>query len=211
MVTMLQRLQRLKCCKGYNVSKPIKSIETSCCYIYPPKKLGLISLSISHDAPSSIKAVKTLVSIFFHVVKFCSLATQVTIISPAAITTKNENISMAVTNILLSHIMRNGNAFSWLTLLLLGSFGSYTLFWDVISIQSPIKGTIVFSCIPQQAMLGLHLHLQVSVSLVYHCFEQGVSVHTQVPSLEIIWSGEQERQHLEVVTAQLTIEYPDNK
>ncbi len=65
----------------------------------------------------------------------------------------NENISIAVTNILLSDHISIGKAFRAFTLVVLPADSSL-----LISIQSHMKGTTVFNCIPQHFWVESQMH-----------------------------------------------------
>ena len=88
----------------------------------------------------------------------------------ATTTIITENIKIAVIRIFANHIIRYGNAFIW--------FIHDSPFWDVSSIQSHIKGTIVFNCTQQHFCVGSHTHLQASTFSHFQHFGVSQSSHS---------------------------------
>lgn len=117
------------------------------------KKFGLIRRSIIQDAHNNISHITTCLIYFFHSEKLDSFIHHAIIITHQTTTITKDNTSIAVTRILLSHHISLGNAFKGLTLVVLADDHS-----SDISIQSHIKGTTVFSSIPQHHWDGSQTH-----------------------------------------------------
>jgi hypothetical protein len=99
----------------------------------------------------------TLYIISFHFLKLDSSIHHEIIITHQTTTITNENISIAVTKILLRDHMSIGNAFRAFTLVVLPAEGAESSLF--ISIQSQMNGTTVFNLIPQQFQPEeLHIH-----------------------------------------------------
>lgn len=118
------------------------------------KKFGLIRRSIIQEAHNNISHITTCLIYFFHSEKLDSFIHHAIIITHQTTTITKDNTSIAVTRILLSHHISLGKAFKGLTLVVLADDHS-----SDISIQSHIKGTTVFSSIPQHHWDGSQTHL----------------------------------------------------
>ena len=113
---------------------------------YYPKKLGLIKRRITHEAPRSAIPITTLIIIFLP-----QLGLPVAIMIPPTIIKINDTIKITVTNILVKLHIKVGNAVVQVT-----SVSPGPLFAVLSSIQLPINGIEVLSCMPQHTPGSLH-------------------------------------------------------
>lgn len=106
-----------------------------------------------HDAHNKASHTITFPIISFHFLAFPGSIHHAVISTHHITTITKENISIAVTNILLSDHISIGKAFRAFTLVVLPADSSL-----LISIQSHMNGTTVFNCIPQHFWVESQIH-----------------------------------------------------
>jgi hypothetical protein len=109
-----------------------------------PKKFGLMRRNITPDAHKIASQIITFLIIFFPAATLFGSAHQVEIITPPIMIKTKETIKIAVTNIFISAVIKTGKA----------SPSAIFPPCAVVAMQLPIKGTEVFSLVPQHT-LGL--------------------------------------------------------
>jgi len=115
--------------------------------------LGLIRRNMIHEAHNNASHTITLKIISFHFLAFPGSIHHAIISTHHITTITKENISIAVTNILLRDHISIGKALRAFTLVVLPADSSL-----LISIQSQMKGTTVFNFIQQHFLVGSQIH-----------------------------------------------------
>ena len=111
------------------------------------------------DAPSNARAAITLPIMVFHLLYHSSPVPDAAIITHATMIAINDARRITVTSILVNQSIRRGKAVDFVTCKVLGSvlvfrllaaFNAASSCFEIISIQLPMKGTVVLSLMPQQ-------------------------------------------------------------